>query len=251
MHSFEKTIYYAILITSIVLGIVFAFFTVTIFRNQRKHYKALQSKFLAEVELLENERTRIANDLHDELGPLLTVIRIQISETTEYKVMKNELLIKACRNIDQFAERLGGIALNLTPAQLVRKGLGIALEDFFEQYKEISPIVMQFRYEVKSDIDPHTGLHIYRIIQEIVNNSVKHSGASLIDVHLKERKKKLYILCKDNGKGIEASELTRNKNGIGLGSLKSRTEMLGGNIQFESKKGTEYFLEIPLTTKHG
>ncbi|MEI9912225.1 MAG: histidine kinase dimerization/phosphoacceptor domain-containing protein [Bacteroidota bacterium] len=62
---------------------MFAYFTITIFRNQRRHYKALQARFLAEISLLEKERMRIAHDLHDELGPLLSVIRIQTSEGNE------------------------------------------------------------------------------------------------------------------------------------------------------------------------
>lgn len=250
MHSFEKTIYYAVLISSIILGIVFAFFTVTIFRNQRRYYKALQARFLAEIEILDNERARIARDLHDELGPLVILIRRQIAESDEFKNHKNELLAKAYKNIDEFTERLKGIAHNLTPAQLIKKGLGIALNDFLEQLKEVSNIQIQFRYEVKENINPHTGMHIYRIIQEIVNNAVKHSGATYIDVHLRERDKNLYILCKDDGKGMEIERMS-NKSGMGLNSLKSRTEMLGGWLQFQSKKGTEYFIEIPLNNEHG
>lgn len=249
MHAFETTIYYAILISSIVLGIVFGYFTITIFRTQRRHYKALQARFLAEINLLENERTRIARDLHDELGPLLSVIRIQTSVTNE--TAHDELREKACQNIDYVTERLGGIARNLTPGQLINKGLDVALQDFFDQYREVSPIRMVFRYEVKSFIDTDTGLHVYRMIQELVHNSVKHSGASEIDVHLKERKKKLYILCKDNGKGMGHEMPAHQDKGIGLESLRSRTEMLGGKIHFHSTGGTEYFFEIPLTLKHG
>ncbi|HEX7905834.1 MAG TPA: ATP-binding protein [Chitinophagaceae bacterium] len=248
MDAFEITIYHAVLITSAVLFMVFVYFTITIFSNQRRHYKALQARLKAEINLLEKERIRIAHDLHDELGPLLSVIRIQASEAISDTAMGNVLLHKACVNIDQLAERLGGIARNLTPSQLVKKGLGVALQDFFNQYGGVIAIRMQLKYEVHSLTDAETSLHIYRMMQELVHNSVKHSGASFIDVHIKERKKKMYVLFKDNGKGIGELPVKPGK-GLGLESLRSRIELLGGEFRIESKGGTAYFFEIPL--RHG
>ena len=249
MDAFEITIYHAVLITSAVLCMVFIYFTITIFSNQRRHYKALQARLKAEIGLLEKERKRIAHDLHDELGPLLSVIRIQTSEAGSNIPAGNDLLDKACLNIDQLAERLGGIARNLTPSQLVKKGLGVALQDFFNQYEGVIAIRMQLKYEVHSLTDAETGLHLYRMIQELVHNSVKHSGASYIDVHMKERKKKVYVLFKDNGKGMGELPLKPDGKGLGLESLRSRVELLGGEFRVESTKGTAYFFEIPL--QHG
>ncbi|MEI9912226.1 MAG: ATP-binding protein [Bacteroidota bacterium] len=69
---------------------------------------------------------------------------------------------------------------------------------------------MLFQYEVNSLIDPDMALHLYRIIQELVHNAVKHSGASVINVHLKEQRKKLYVLCQDDGKGIDTAMPVNN-----------------------------------------
>jgi signal transduction histidine kinase len=212
----------------------------------------LSEHFLEEMERLEQERIRIARDLHDELGPILSVTQIHIDATVVVNEKDISHLEKASGNIKVLMERFGGIARNLTPRTLSSKGLNIALNDFFEQYREVKPIKFQYNFNVKSTVEINTALHIYRMIQEMVHNAVKHSGASAIDVLLKDRKSKLYIQCKDNGTGMNPDDTYNGKNGIGLGSLKTRAEMLGGKMIFTStpKEGTEYFFEIPLTKKN-
>jgi two-component system NarL family sensor kinase len=252
MDTNETRIYYAFLITSIVLGTIIIYFAITIYRNHRKHFKLLSQHFLAEMERLEKERTRIARDLHDELGPMLAVTQIHIQATHGSNKEDHAHLEKASSNIEFLTERFSGIARNLTPNVLVRKGLETALNDFFEQYREVSAIKMSFLFSIKSNISDTIALHIYRMIQEMIHNAVKHSGASEVNIHLHEKKKKLYMLYKDNGKGINTGEVFEEGGGLGLNSLKSRAEMLEGKMKFSSneKEGTEYFFEIPLTRKY-
>jgi signal transduction histidine kinase len=128
--------------------------------------------------------------------------------------------------------------------------LNTALTDFFEQYSEVTKIKFEYRYNVKTMIETNMALQIYRMVQEMVHNAVKHSWATEVDVILHEQKKKLYIQCKDNGVGMIIEESKKDK-GLGIGSLKARAEMLGGKMFFTSKlkSGTEYFFEIPLKIK--
>jgi signal transduction histidine kinase len=90
-------------------------------------------------------------------------------------------------------------------------------------------------------------LQIYRIVQELVHNTVKHSGGTELFVQLFERKKKIYLYYKDNGKGIQ-NDSAEKSDGLGLGSLQNRAAMLGGSMTYNSfnETGTEYFFEIPL-----
>jgi signal transduction histidine kinase len=91
-------------------------------------------------------------------------------------------------------------------------------------------------------------LQIYRIIQELIHNAVKHSAADSVLIKLVERKKMLYISYQDNGKGMPAESINKNGMGLGMSSLKNRAEMLGGKISYSSRTnaGTEYFFEIPI-----
>lgn len=247
MDTIETTIYTAVLITAIVIGAILIYFAVTIFRSHRKYFKMLRRQFLAEMELLEKERNRIAKDLHDELGPLLTVARMNIETAEGVSAEDRKHLEKAREEILSLNERFAEIAKNLTPRSLVSKGLQTALEDFFDQCKEVSPIKMELIYAINSRVYINTSLQVFRMVQEMLHNAMKHSEASELTVQLKERKGKIYLFYRDDGKGIDPGTI-RNQTGIGLGSLQSRAEMLGGKMipLTGSKKGTEYLFEIPL-----
>lgn len=252
MYPIETSIYTAVLITGVVLGTLLIYFGISIFRNQRRHFKMLSEHFLAELERLEKERTRIAADLHDELGPILSVTQIHIDAVTSENEKDITHLKKASENIQALTKRFSGIARNLTPRILTRKGLNVALHDFFEQYREVTTIQFTYIYSISTIIEPSISLHIYRMIQEVVHNAVKHSHATEIKVILLERGKKIYIQCKDNGIGMNINDKVAQGEGLGLSSLKSRAEMLGGTISFSAKpnKGTEYFFEIPISWKN-
>ncbi|MCW3074635.1 MAG: hypothetical protein JWP69_1704 [Flaviaesturariibacter sp.] len=246
MDPYETTIYHAVLITSLVLGTVIIYFAVSVIRIQRRHFERKRSLLISEIALLESERTRIANDLHDELGPLLSVTRIQISKAADQLATPAYYLEKAEANILTVIERLGGIARNLTPKLLVTKGLEAALQDFIDQYRHISSIRFRLCYEVNQHLSGDQSLLIYRLVQETVHNAVKHSGAHQIQLHLKEYDKQLYISCKDDGNGF--ASLPASENGMGLTSLHNRAEIAGGHLQCTTAagSGTEYFFQIPL-----
>ena len=248
MDTSETTIYHAVIIGCILIGGLFVFLGIVIFRTQRIFFKEQQARYLAEVSLLEKERTRIARDLHDELGPILTLTDIQISEAVKDKSGSLDLLKLAQHNIKTTNKRLGEIANNLTPGSLNRKGFDFAIQEFLGQIELTKKIKIDYRFEVTTNIPKEVSLQLFRMIQELVNNAIKHSNASSIVVQLKERKKKLYVLCRDNGMGMEVvttNALSTGK-GIGINSMKNRAALLGGKMHYASRNGTEYFFELPL-----
>jgi signal transduction histidine kinase len=247
MDTNETRIYTAVLIAAIVIGGFIIYFTWTTVRNHRKYFRMLKRNFLEEMEILERERTRIAQDLHDELGPLLAVTKFQIESARGATEKDQHYLESAKGNIEQLTERFSGIAKNLTPRVIVSKGLETALIDFFEQFKGVSSIRMNLDYRIRSSVFIHTALQLYRIVQELVHNAVKHSGATELLVQLLERKRKIYLYYKDNGSGIQNSH-AETSEGLGLSSLHNRAAMLGGTMSYNyyRETGTEYFFEIPL-----
>lgn len=249
MGAYETSIYHAILITGFVLGFVIIYFAFSVFKQQKKYIKMQRQYFTDEINLLEKERTRMARDLHDEVGPLLSLTKSHINEIKTNTGAESFHIEKANENLNRLMGKMEQIALNLTPSSLVKKGLAFTLEKFFSDLQEACSLKFDFVFEVKKDIGPETSIHLYRIVQEITHNTMKHAHAGELRVHFKERGRKLYVFCKDDGTGFDTDKGSEKGQGLGLGSLESRTALLKGKIQCTStsKYGTEYFFEFPLS----
>ena len=247
MDAFETRLYSAVLITAVTTGCLIFFFAASLIRSQRKFVRFQRQSFLKEVSLLENERTRIARDLHDELGPLLSLTKLLIGDVTVAQEKGAKQLEKANQNLETILHKLGEISINLTPTGLLKKGLHFALSDFFADIREASPIALRFQYDVISPIQPALGIHLYRIVREAVHNCLKHAEATQVAVSVTEKNKILQIYYQDNGKGFPIQAYMEAATGLGLRSIKSRTEMLGGSLRYQSRPGTGtyYLIHIP------
>jgi signal transduction histidine kinase len=236
----------AILLAAVVLGIIVIYFIITIVRNQRRHLKMQQANLLVEITTLENERRRIVSDLHDELGPLLSVVKFQVSSLDTQQQEDIELIEKASDNLDNILERIRGICNELMPQVLIRKGLIMAVREYVHELDARSPMKVKFTYQ-EVTIPEKAEIHLYRIIQEIVNNAVKHSGASSLSIDLSASQDKLIIKIADNGKGFNAEKIKKESAGFGLKNLLSRVDILKGDLYLASEpgKGTTYTIEIP------
>lgn len=251
MDTHEASIYTAVIIIAIVLGSTIIFFAISVFRQQRKFINMQRMYFSSDINLLEDERHRVARDLHDELGPNLSLSRSHINEIITADQKNRAHIKKASEYLFAVMAKMGHIARNLAPGALEKKGLFFTINDFLDGLAEISTIKFQFIYEVKSSTELNTSIHLYRIVQELGHNAIKHSKATMVEIHFKERGNKIYLYYKDNGIGFNNYEISSNPNGMGLGSLKSRTELLGGKMSFQSssQKGTMYFFEFPTKTR--
>lgn len=247
MGTHETSIYTAILTTALVLGCIIVYFAVSVFKQQRKYINLQRKYFLDEVNLLEKEKMRIAHDLHDEVGPLLGLSKTHVQQLEPREESEAKHIQKVNEHLDKVMERMGQIAINITPGSLFKKGLRFSIEQFLDDLREAYGLAIVFKYDVDSSIDPTQSIHIYRIVQEIAHNTVKHSGAKTLQVQLKERKQRLYLFCRDDGKGFTSA---MNDEGHGRGSIRNRCEILYGKMKFSSdtKMGTEYFFEFPLSS---
>jgi signal transduction histidine kinase len=249
MDHVETTIYTAVVIGCIVIGLLITIFAFTLYRNHQRHFQMLRSYNLKEVELLEQERTRIARDLHDELGPLLSIVNIYIYNSRSQEEDAQHYLDKATQIILQLTDRFAEISKNLTPAVLIKKGLYVAINSFLDHFRTNTGILFHLDYQVDCEVGVQFELHVYRMVQELVHNAVKHSRATEVSLLLIERKGILYLSYKDNGKGMPSPE---NHSGIGISSLNSRTILLSGRMEIVDHKlgaGTEYFFELPITNE--
>ncbi|RNL78052.1 hypothetical protein ED312_19830 [Sinomicrobium pectinilyticum] len=187
----------------------------------------------------EHERSRIAKDLHDGLGGLLSGIKLSLSnsvrdidETSSRKNVSNAL-----KHMDEAVDELRTIAQSLMPQVLNIQGLGEAVKQFCNKISRPRLTLTCQIIHVSDNIPKDKQVTVYRIVQELVNNALKHAEATHILVQLQQREDMLFLTIEDNGKGFEP-ETAIHKNGLGMSSLKARVELLEGEMEIHSGPGT-------------
>ncbi len=245
MDAQETRIYTAVIITIIVFGGIVAYFVMSILRQQRKNLDLHKENILAEITAIERDRGRIAHDLHDELGPILSFIKLKVNIFELTDSDDKIQLEKVNDSIDKVVTRIREISYDLMPAVLLTDGLASALTEFINTIdREILQIDFTFPDTIKLPED--VSINLYRIVQEVILNTVKHAKASHLDIFFKGEINKIIISLKDNGIGFDPKK-NLNKRGLGLKSLYSRAKFMDGKIFLNStkKSGTEIIFEIP------
>ena len=248
MDPSEKAVYSAFLIALGIVGAVLLFFLISIVRQQRRFRKLAKAKINAEITTLEKERKRIAGDLHDEIGPLLSAVKLQITHLESADDHQKKLVEKSSQYIDDVIKRMREISNDLLPSILVRRGLAVATEDFLNKLKTGTTTQITYELTLNERLPLDMEINIYRIIQEITHNMLKHSKAGKFKVELQMADGKVRLATADDGIGFTEEVKWKKESGLGLLNLHSRTEVLGGEFFSQSApgKGTQYLFEIPL-----
>lgn len=246
MDAKETSFYIAILIVCAVIGVFIAYFIVSIIRQQRRVVQLYRKNLLTEITTLEKERNRMASDLHDEIGPILSAVKLRINSLDIHDEEDQEEVEKTNLQLDNLIKRMREISFDLMPASLTRKGFAAALNEFIDYVGKSSSLKINFQY-TEANLTQSQAINLYRIIQEVIHNTIKHAEASELNVELRREREVIILSTMDNGKGFDYNERSREASGLGLQNLLRRTEILGGKMYFESKKGkgTTYIFEIP------
>jgi signal transduction histidine kinase len=249
MDTHETKIYIALLIVVGFVGILLLFFIITILRHQKRNLQLYKEKVNAEITTMEKERIRIASDLHDDLGPMLSAVKLLINNLELSGEDDKATLSRTNGYIDDVLLQLRTISNNLVPQALNRKGLVVAVDEFISEQNEKRPMHIDFKYSYDLDIPSSKGIHLWRIIQEVIHNAHKHAKASIMKIQLEEKNEKLILSLQDNGCGFDSKDLATVQKGLGLKNIISRVEALKGNIYIDStpQRGTAYSIEIPTT----
>lgn len=216
--------------------------------ESEKEVLSLQTMVLTQ----EEERERIARDLHDSIGALLSTAKLHISNIeSEIQALNDLNLIQSTREIiDHASSEVRKVAHNMMPGVLIKLGLFEGIEDFLENVRSAQNINISFTYDEPEERLPNKyEITIYRLVQELVNNTIKHAQASEIKLMIKlENANQLIIDYKDDGIGFDTSILN-SKTNYGLSSLKSRANFLGGTITMQSSpnKGVHIKVTAPLS----
>lgn len=197
----------------------------------------------------DHERKRIAEELHDSIGPLLAAIRINFlrSIKAERENRRADALIAKTENIiDDSILEIRNIAHQLMPKGLSSKGLVTLLSEYFDDLQNIYPPRIEFDSDITTALNDDFQLNLYRIISELVLNAAKHSDAKFITVSMATPHKKIHIMIGDDGKGFGP---VQKASGLGLKSIESRVSYLKGTMDIKSaqEEGSCIKIMIPHT----
>lgn len=202
----------------------------------------------------ELERTRIAKEIHDGIGPSLSTIRLLLenlssvnnqSDSAKFSGQMSEILDM----IDSLTGDIRDISHQLMPKILLDFGIIPALENLVNRINRAERIKIILFHSILSDRFPELiELGLYRICQELINNAVKHSSATEVQVQLIEHPDSLILMVEDNGKGFDKTSVMKENPGVGLINVESRTNAFGGNFILDTaiSKGVTATIEIPI-----
>ena len=219
-----------------------------VFQLEKERTETLQRLIMVQ----DNERKRIAADLHDNLGPLLAALKINFRRIVNSGDNHREELVEKTETIidDSLAE-IRNVAHNLMPKGLSANGLVNTLNDYFTGIEQLYKKQFHFVHEIEAAIPAELQTNLYRIICELVLNAVKHSEATLIEVTIKTGAAMIMVNIRDDGQGFEYNPDDENK-AFGLHSSESRVHYLKGtfHLQTHKGKGTSIAISIPLQFNH-
>jgi len=194
----------------------------------------------------EKERFRIAKELHDGVNGDLSAIKFKLSSLLE---MNNTVIKEAVAMIDNSCEQVRAISHNLVPPSLKNFSLLEAVEEYCQSMNSIHAPEVHFQQVGDAiDLDKKQEANVFRIIQELVTNSIKHSEAKEINVQLSHLENTLQLTVEDNGKGFDPKSV--KSDGIGMQNVQSRVDYLNATMDFVSnEKGTSYTIEMNTKNK--
>ncbi|OPZ16400.1 MAG: Signal transduction histidine-protein kinase/phosphatase DegS [Bacteroidetes bacterium ADurb.BinA245] len=202
----------------------------------------------------EQERTRLAKDLHDGLGGMLSGIKFSLSNMKGNLIMTPDNAQAFERSIDMLdssIREMRRVAHNMMPEVLVKYGLDTALKEYCNEIDRSGVIHTSYHSMGlnETEIEQTTAVTIYRIVQELVNNTIKHAAAKnlLVQAQYAKAEKLLSVTVEDDGKGFDIATL-KNANGIGWSNIQNRVDFLKGKIDVQSGegKGTSVLIEISI-----
>ena len=256
----QKLIRYQILTGSLLLVFGLLVLVYWLFRNRQKiiqkrrldeeRWAQQESRTKAVIEAEERERQRIARELHDGVGQQLSAARLHLSalegkfEPTQLK--EKILLTNAISMMDDAVREVRSVAHSMLANALLKQGLTGAIRDFIQKINSGGLIKIELEISgLDNKLDPTIESMLFRIIQEIMSNIIRHSGANQVTIQLHRQESELVLMVEDNGIGFNPAEIS---SGAGMQNMRSRVEYINGSLVVDSSpgRGTTVSVEVKI-----
>lgn len=207
--------------------------------------------FQAAAQSEEEERQRIAAELHDDIGATLSSARLFLHQAEKYAVSP-DLIRQSGQLVDESIRKVRDVSHKLQPSMLQALGLQPALQALADVYRRSGSV----KFDILpanglQRLDSHKELHVYRIVQELTNNVLKHSNASFIVLRLTMSSDELIVTMQHDGEGLNNDQfntLLNESKGIGLKNISSRVQFINGKITFTKQSQQSYITDIKVPT---
>ncbi|WP_208021480.1 sensor histidine kinase [Flavicella sediminum] len=243
----EFVLFFEIVVLAVALAHKYYLLIVQNYKFQKEIISTKEKSMAAILQAQEEERGRIARDLHDgvvqQIGSVLLRARNLL---TDLKLIHKKESQELLQNLESSNQDLRTISHQMMPRALKELGVVHAITDLLNSSLGLANIEFKFEnFNIESRMDPTHEIVLYRVLQELINNIIKHSEASFVNVQLFISGQYIMLLVEDNGKGFD---IDKQNKGVGLRNMKSRVDVVNGTFDFESvvKKGTLVRVKIPL-----
>jgi signal transduction histidine kinase len=229
--------------------------------QQKSDLQAAENKFQkdllhATIQVEEAERDKIARNIHDDVGTSLNVIRLhltKLSRNSGDKTLSENLVKESMGLLDESIENVRGIARDLMPPTLVKLGFEKGVTELFRKINSSGQIDVRHSFQFNEKrFNTQTELHLYRIMQEMLNNIIKHSQAKIINIDgaMDSGSGRISLWYEGNGLTKErVAELMKHGKGVGLKSMQSRAQLIGATIGYRMEKN-QAVIEINIPLNH-
>ena len=222
-------------------------------QESERNLKALSDRLLT---VQEQERMRVAREIHDDLGQSLTALKMDIIgllEKSQPSPRMKPMADRILRTIDSTVSSVQRISSELRPSVLDDLGLFAALESETQLFEERTGVECELSLPSEApEVDPSAAVAIYRMVQEALTNVARHSNATRVEIRIRERAHELFLEIRDDGRGITSSEIADSAS-LGLAGIRERATMIGAAALIEGVpgRGTIVSIRIPLGVRTG
>jgi signal transduction histidine kinase len=251
MHTSEGQIIYILTGATLIVGGLIGYFLFSLARQFERYRRQQDGYNQAKLEALEQERRVISADLHDDIGPLLSATLFKLSSVNPEVAREKEFLQQADAHIREIYTRIRDLSVQMVPRAIEKKGPFYALDEFAESCLQGHDLRVDITLLSCPGMSEYRCLHLFRMLQEILHNTIKHSGARNFEVEAWIEGKELFIETKDDGRGFDLSAV-QERAGLGLQNLAVRARMIGARMTTQSSpgNGTRYSIQLPLTEEN-
>jgi PAS domain S-box-containing protein len=199
----------------------------------------------------EQERARIARELHDDINQRLAILALELEQLKENPSEVESRVQDLRKQTTDISNDVQALSHDLHSSQLEYLGAVAGMKSWCKEFGERQGMQVDCTYNVRSALPAETGLSLFRILQEALHNAAKHSGVKRIEVQLREDPGEIHLVIGDLGRGFDVEAASQGK-GLGLTSMRERVRLVNGTISIESKpmRGTTIHVRVPLESEH-